>query len=101
MAAVDNLKEETQIKGLDKENNYGVSANLTSVVLVGGMYQIYYLLKNFCTFKLNRKNTYIFLNFFFILQLFICILTYLFRRIKLRRKTARGQIHYRIVRGMY
>ncbi|KAK4876618.1 hypothetical protein RN001_009124 [Aquatica leii] len=37
MATVDDLKEETQIKGLDKENNYGVSANLTSVVLIGGL----------------------------------------------------------------
>lgn len=36
MATVDELKEETDLKGLDKENNYGVTANVTSVILVGG-----------------------------------------------------------------
>lgn len=36
MATVDDLKEETTLKGLDKENNYGVSANVTSVILIGG-----------------------------------------------------------------
>lgn len=36
MATVDGIKEETPLQGLDKENNYGVSANLTSVVLIGG-----------------------------------------------------------------
>lgn len=36
MATVDDLKEETTLKGLDKENNYGVAANVTSVILVGG-----------------------------------------------------------------
>lgn len=36
MATVDELKEETTLKGLDKESNYGVSANVTSVILVGG-----------------------------------------------------------------
>lgn len=36
MATVDELKEETTLKGLDKENNYGVSANVTSVILIGG-----------------------------------------------------------------
>lgn len=36
MATVDDLKEETTLKGLDKENNYGVAANVTSVILIGG-----------------------------------------------------------------
>lgn len=36
MATVDNLKEETDLKGLHKDNNYGVSVDLTSVVLIGG-----------------------------------------------------------------
>lgn len=35
-AIVDDLKEETDLMGLDKENNYGVTANVTSVILVGG-----------------------------------------------------------------
>lgn len=35
-AIVDELKEETDLMGLDKENNYGVAANVTSVILVGG-----------------------------------------------------------------
>lgn len=35
-ATVDDLKEETDLMGLDKENNYGVTANVTSVILVGG-----------------------------------------------------------------
>lgn len=43
MATVDNLKEETDLKGLHKENNYGVSVDLTSVVLIGG-YLILYLI---------------------------------------------------------
>ncbi|KAG5872607.1 hypothetical protein JTB14_002128 [Gonioctena quinquepunctata] len=37
MAFVDNLKEETALKGLDKENNYGVATNVTSVILIGGL----------------------------------------------------------------
>ncbi|XP_074039893.1 axotactin isoform X3 [Leptinotarsa decemlineata] len=37
MAFVDDLKEETALKGLDKENNYGVAANVTSVILIGGL----------------------------------------------------------------
>lgn len=37
MATVDGFSDETHLKGLDKENNYGVSANLTSVVLIGGI----------------------------------------------------------------
>ncbi|XP_057659616.1 axotactin isoform X2 [Diorhabda carinulata] len=37
MATVDDLKDETTLKGLDKENNYGVSANVTSVILIGGL----------------------------------------------------------------
>lgn len=36
MATVDDLKEETTLKGLDKENNYGVSSNVTSFILIGG-----------------------------------------------------------------
>ncbi|XP_060534792.1 axotactin [Cylas formicarius] len=36
-AMVDDLKEETDLKGLDTENNYGVTANVTSVILVGGL----------------------------------------------------------------
>lgn len=36
-ATVDGLKEETDLMGLDKENNYGVSANVTSVILIGGL----------------------------------------------------------------
>ncbi|KAL3275553.1 hypothetical protein HHI36_020309 [Cryptolaemus montrouzieri] len=36
-ATVDGIKEETDLKGLDKENNYGVSANVTSVILIGGL----------------------------------------------------------------
>lgn len=35
---VDDLKDETELKGLDKDNNYGVTANVTSVILIGGMY---------------------------------------------------------------
>lgn len=37
MATVDDQKEETNLEGLDKENNYGVSANVTSVILIGGL----------------------------------------------------------------
>ncbi|CAH0547877.1 unnamed protein product [Brassicogethes aeneus] len=37
MAMVDDLKSETDLRGLDKENNYGVSANVTSVILIGGL----------------------------------------------------------------
>ncbi|XP_017768097.1 PREDICTED: uncharacterized protein LOC108556443 [Nicrophorus vespilloides] len=37
MATVDELKGETHLKGLDKESNYGVSANIASVILVGGL----------------------------------------------------------------
>nr|CAH7733562.1 unnamed protein product [Callosobruchus chinensis] len=37
MATVDDVKGETTLKGLDKENNYGVSANVTSVILIGGL----------------------------------------------------------------
>ncbi|XP_050508450.1 axotactin [Diabrotica virgifera virgifera] len=37
MATVDDLKEETTLKGLDKDNNYGVSSNVTSVILIGGL----------------------------------------------------------------
>lgn len=36
VAMVDDLKEETDLKGLDKDNNYGVAANVTSVILIGG-----------------------------------------------------------------
>ncbi|KAK9892824.1 hypothetical protein WA026_022286 [Henosepilachna vigintioctopunctata] len=36
-ASVDGIKEETDLKGLDKESNYGVSANVTSVILIGGL----------------------------------------------------------------
>ncbi|XP_018318790.1 contactin-associated protein like 5-1 [Agrilus planipennis] len=36
-AIVDDLKEEMDLQGLHKENNYGVSSNLTSVVLIGGL----------------------------------------------------------------
>lgn len=36
MASVDDLKDETDLKGLDKENNYGVFTNVTSVILIGG-----------------------------------------------------------------
>lgn len=43
MATVDALSEETHLKGLDKENNYGVSANLTSVVLIGGRTKNFHL----------------------------------------------------------
>lgn len=35
-AIVDDLKEETDLMGLAKDNNYGVTANVTSVILVGG-----------------------------------------------------------------
>ncbi|KAJ8981076.1 hypothetical protein NQ317_007213 [Molorchus minor] len=37
MATVDDMKDETDLKGLDKENNYGVSTNVTSVILIGGL----------------------------------------------------------------
>lgn len=37
MATVDDQKQETNLEGLDKENNYGVSANVTSVILIGGL----------------------------------------------------------------
>ncbi|CAG9818527.1 unnamed protein product [Phaedon cochleariae] len=37
MAIVDDLREEITLKGLDKESNYGVAANVTSVILVGGL----------------------------------------------------------------
>lgn len=36
IAMVDELKEETDLMGLDKETNYGVKANVTSVILIGG-----------------------------------------------------------------
>ncbi|XP_065161032.1 axotactin-like isoform X1 [Atheta coriaria] len=36
-ATVDDLKSETDLKGLDKEHNYGVPANVTSVILIGGL----------------------------------------------------------------
>lgn len=38
IAMVDDLKDETELKGLDKDNNYGVTANVTSVILIGGTY---------------------------------------------------------------
>ncbi|XP_063931341.1 axotactin isoform X3 [Zophobas morio] len=37
MATVDDQKEEKNLDGLDKETNYGVSANVTSVILIGGL----------------------------------------------------------------
>lgn len=36
IAVVDNSKEETTIKGLHEDNNYGISESLPSVVLIGG-----------------------------------------------------------------
>ncbi|CAG9767385.1 unnamed protein product [Ceutorhynchus assimilis] len=37
LAIVDELRDETDLKGLDTENNYGVTANVTSVILIGGL----------------------------------------------------------------
>lgn len=36
MAEVDGIKKVTYLKGLDQENNYGVTANVTSLILIGG-----------------------------------------------------------------
>lgn len=36
IARVDDIQEEVYLKGLNHDTNYGVSANLPSVVLVGG-----------------------------------------------------------------
>lgn len=36
IARVDNRTDETIIKGLDPNTNYGVTSDLTSVVLIGG-----------------------------------------------------------------
>ncbi|XP_030746121.1 contactin-associated protein-like 5 isoform X2 [Sitophilus oryzae] len=37
LAIVDDLRDETDLRGLDTENNYGVAANVTSVILIGGL----------------------------------------------------------------
>ncbi|KAH1016826.1 hypothetical protein HUJ04_007995 [Dendroctonus ponderosae] len=37
LAIVDELRDETDLKGLDTESNYGVTANVTSVILIGGL----------------------------------------------------------------
>lgn len=39
MAEVDGISKSTDLKGLDQENNYGVTANVTSVILIGGKYR--------------------------------------------------------------
>lgn len=73
LAIVDDLRDETDLKGLDTENNYGVTANVTSVILIGG--------------ELNIKiNTIIYFGKF---------------RTEFRRKAPRRQIHHRILRGLY
>lgn len=63
MATVGDLKEETDLMGLDKENNYGVSANVTSVILIGGTYFIIFTKhKCYCyycfRFEFRRKTTW-------------------------------------------
>ncbi|PZC82361.1 hypothetical protein B5X24_HaOG210664 [Helicoverpa armigera] len=37
IAKVDHLKEEVYLKGLSFDTNYGITANLTSVILIGGL----------------------------------------------------------------
>lgn len=37
IAKVDNISAEKIIQGLHKSSNYGISTDLTSVVLIGGM----------------------------------------------------------------
>lgn len=39
IARVDNITAETIIAGLDPNTNYGVTSDLTSVVLIGGEYR--------------------------------------------------------------
>lgn len=43
IAKVDNKTSEANIPGLDKSTNYGVSTDLTSVVLIGGELHISYV----------------------------------------------------------
>lgn len=38
IAKVDNISAEKIIQGLHKSSNYGISTDLTSVVLIGGMF---------------------------------------------------------------
>lgn len=44
IAKVDNISAEKIIQGLHKSSNYGISTDLTSVVLIGGMKMYIYLL---------------------------------------------------------
>ncbi|MCP6117058.1 LamG domain-containing protein, partial [Klebsiella pneumoniae] len=37
IAKVDQLKEEVYLKGLSFDTNYGITDNLTSVILIGGL----------------------------------------------------------------
>jgi hypothetical protein len=43
IARVDNNQEEVYLKGLNHDTNYGVSTNLPSVVLVGGIIHLYFI----------------------------------------------------------
>lgn len=71
IAKVDQHQEEAYLKGLNHDTNYGISSNLTSVVLVGGKYQIKVTLT---VQKILNKVT--------------------FHRSKFRRKASRSQIHH-------
>jgi hypothetical protein len=52
IAKVDNISAERIIQGLHKSSNYGISTDLTSVVLIGGMK--IFVMKLFKTIRLNK-----------------------------------------------
>lgn len=52
IAKVDNLSAERIIQGLHKSSNYGISTDLTSVVLIGGKKQ-YLILNALDSFYIN------------------------------------------------
>lgn len=71
-------------QGLSFDTNYGITDNLTSVILIGGkIYSCYELLNYY--YSNNYLHSYFYFNF----------------RVELRRKTPRGKIHHRIIRWLY
>lgn len=56
IAKVDNISAERIIQGLHKSSNYGISTDLTSVVLIGGMNIIYLLYKIIIKLFINMND---------------------------------------------
>lgn len=49
LAKVDNVSEEINLQGLHKSLNYGITTDLTSVVLIGGKYSsLWYAVSMLC-----------------------------------------------------